>query len=153
MKTTIATSSALVALSLAFGAAAAERTLEPLQAYPLGNDDRPTVLYYTGNEAGYEVVTTWIDDQGVQMRHIAYLDRGQRYTLSLIERGLPVRFTIHGNAARVVMDGAEQSKYAQQCDRIEAFGPTPVQRQLLCPRDRRVTQRAEFPAAIGLTSR
>lgn len=143
MRTTIVTCSTVIALGLAFGAAAAEQTLKSIQAYRLGNDDQRAVLYYTesgytesGN--GYEVVTTWIDDQDVQMRHIGHLEPGQRYTLSLTGLSPPVQFTIRSDAGQVVMDVPESSKYARQCSGLEASHPTPLQRLVLCPREHMV---------------
>lgn len=139
MKTTIATSSFL-ALGLTFGTAGAD-TLTPGQAYSLGPDEHPTVVYYTATEQGYEVVTTWLanEGQGPMMRHSAYLAPGEHYTLSLPGTGLPIEFTIHSDAARVAMEtGTSDAAIAKlepatRCEAVEAFEPTPVQRLLLCP--------------------
>lgn len=108
MNITTATYSSLIALGLAFGTTAAD-TLQPMQAYSLGPEDHPAVVYYVETEQGYEVVTTWLADsgQGPIMRHTAHLAPGQHYTLSLSEAGLPVEFTIHSNAAHVAMETTE----------------------------------------------
>lgn len=149
MKTTIATSG-LLALGLAFGTAGAD-TLQPMQAYSLGPAENPTVVYYTKTEQGYEVVTTWLanEGQGPMMRHTAYLAPGEHYTLSLPEAGLPVEFTIRSDAVHVAMEsGISDAAIAEldpapRCAAIEAFEPTPVQRLLLCPpgSDDRLTSR------------
>ncbi|WP_416140771.1 hypothetical protein ACM26W_10520 [Halomonas sp. HK25] len=134
MKTITVIGSMCLALLVASGVAA-EQLLKPVHAYRLGGDDQSAVLYYVARGGGHEVVTTWVDEQEVLMRHIAYLEPGQRYTLSLIERGLPVQFAVHNDAGLVVMmDGRETPAYAQRCSGSETAYPTPLQRLVLCPR-------------------
>ncbi|PRY71388.1 hypothetical protein [Halomonas ventosae] len=152
MRTTIVSCIAVIALGLAFGAAAAEQTLKPLHAYRLGNEDQPAVLYYTERGDGYEIVTTWVDEQKVQMRHIGHLEPGQRYTLSLGGLSPPVQFTVHGDANQVIMGVAERPAYARRCSGPEAAYPTPLQRLVLCLRVRGGADRP-LSADIGLTRR
>ncbi|MDI5985088.1 hypothetical protein QLQ85_09805 [Halomonas sp. M4R5S39] len=138
MKTITVICAMVIALLLAFGVAA-EQILKPIHAYRLGGDDQRAVMYYAERGAGYEVVTTWVGEEEVLMRHIAYLEPGQRYTLSLIERGLPVQFTVHSDAGQVVMVGeSEAPAYARQCHGHEDGYPTPLQRLVLCPRGQRI---------------
>lgn len=133
MKTITVICAMVIALVLAFGVAA-EQILKPIHAYRLGGDDQPAVLYYTERGGGYEVVTTWVDEQEVQMRHIGHLEPGQRYTLSLGGLSPPVQFTVHSDAGQVVMDVPESPAYAQRCSGPEDAYPTPLQRLVLCPR-------------------
>lgn len=152
MRTTIVSCFAVIALGLAFGAAAAEQTLKPIHAYRLGNGEQAAVLYYTERGDGYEIVTTWVDEQEVQMRHIGHLEPGQRYTLSLGGLRPPVQFTVHGDAGQVVMEVPDRPAYAQRCRGPEAGYPTPLQRRVLCPSDRGVASRP-LSAGIGPTRR
>jgi hypothetical protein len=134
MKIITVIGSMLIALLVASGAAA-EQMLKPIHAYRLGGGDQSAVLYYVERDGGHEVVTTWVDEQEVLMRHIAYLEPGQRYSLSLVERGLPVQFAVRNDAGLVVMmDGREARAYAQVCSGPETAYPTPLQRLVLCPR-------------------
>lgn len=133
MKTITVICAMVIALLLAFGVAA-EQILKPIHAYRLGGDDQRAVMYYAERGAGYEVVTTWVGEEEVLMRHIAYLEPGQRYTLSLIERGLPVQFTVHSDAGQVVMDMPDAPAYVWQCQGSDGAYPTPLQRLVLCPR-------------------
>ncbi len=134
MKTITLMCAMVIALLLAFGVAA-EQILKPIHAYRLGGDDQRAVMYYAERGAGYEVVTTWVGEEEVLMRHIAYLEPGKRYTLSLIERGLPVQFTVRNDAGSMVMVGEpEAPAYAQRCRGPEDAYPTPLQRLVVCPR-------------------
>jgi hypothetical protein len=135
----------LLATTMTLGAlctaAYADNTLQPMQAYSLGPDEHPTVVYYTETGQGYEVVTTWLanEGRGPMMRHSAYLAPGEHYTLSLPGTGLPVEFTIHSDAVHVAMESETQDAAvaelnpATRCAAVAAFEPTPVQQMLLCP--------------------
>ncbi|MDN3520989.1 hypothetical protein [Halomonas ramblicola] len=138
MKTITVICAMVIALVLA-SEVAAEQILKPIHAYRLGGDDQRAVLYYAERGGGHEVVTTWVGEEEVQMRHIAYLEPGQRYTLSLIGLGLPVQFTVRNDAGQVVMVGTpETPAYAQRCSGPENAYPTPLQRLVLCPRGQRI---------------
>lgn len=67
------------------------------------------MLYYMETGEGYEVVTTWLADngRGPVMRHTAYLAPGQHYSLPLAGTGLPVELVIHSDAEHVVMQTTE----------------------------------------------
>lgn len=136
MRTTIVTCFTIIALGLAFDVAAAEQTLKPIHAYRLGNEDQPAVLYYTEQGDGYRIVTTWVDEQEVQKRHIGHLESGQHYTLSLGGLSPPVQFTVRSNADHVIMNVPERPVYAHQCSVTADAYPTPLQRLVLYPRDR-----------------
>lgn len=145
MRTTIVSCFTLITLVLGIGAAVAEQTLKPIHAYRLGTEEQSAVLYYTERDDGYEVVTTWVDEQEVQMRHIGHLARGQRYTLSLGGLSPPVQFTVRSDAGQVVMGVPKRPAYAQRCGGPEAAYPTPLQRLVLCPRGQTLAIDASVP--------
>lgn len=132
---------AAVILTTACATATAEHELAPLEGYTVGPQQHPIVLYYTTTAHGYKVVTTWLanDGRGPAMQHIALLAPGERYTLSLAEAGLPMTLTIRSDDAHVTMAATEPPDAmiaaldpGATCPTLEPFGPTPVQRLLLC---------------------
>lgn len=141
--------SAIIALGLAIVAVAAEQILKPIHAYRLGSDDQAAILYYVAEGNGYDVVTTWVGAEDVPMRHIAHLEPGQHYALSLIERGLPVQFTVRNDDGQVVMGEAESLFQARGCGGDIYAYPSPVQRLVLCHRDPVI---AEHPASSSGTT-
>ena len=68
-------------------------SLKPMQALSIAalGQEIPVVVYYIEVSKGYEVVTTWLDQQGTSQRQISFLAPGQRYALNLAEQGVPIR--------------------------------------------------------------
>ena len=77
--------SAILACALPLSAAAID--LKPMQAHTVYLDQQTAVIYYTGVNGEYEVVTTVAtnDGSGVPTRFVAKLVAGERQTLSFAD--------------------------------------------------------------------